>query len=106
MSLFFKRKPPSAEDVRTLIEILRCCREFVEKSEDSPWSHMEAPEIDCVIANAIERLEQDSAIDHFQLRMIFGPTGPLQETSMSNGWSDEYLALAAKFDHAIQPWLD
>jgi len=34
----------------------------------------------------------------FALNMLFAPTGTFQEHSISNGWSNEYLALAEKFD--------
>ena len=32
------------------------------------------------------------------LSMHFGPTGPLQEISIANGWSEAFLKLAAEFD--------
>lgn len=32
------------------------------------------------------------------LRNIFAPTGPLQELSLSSGWGEEYLRLAAQLD--------
>ena len=31
-------------------------------------------------------------------KIMFGPTGPIQEIAMSNGWVDEYMALSAEFD--------
>lgn len=34
------------------------------------------------------------------LRVLFAPTGPLQETSISSGWAREFLDLAARFDAA------
>ena len=36
-----------------------------------------------------------------ELEIWFAPTGPLQEMAMSNGWSDEYMKLASRFDEAI-----
>ena len=32
------------------------------------------------------------------LSMHFGPTGPLQEISISNGWDEVYLKLAEQFE--------
>ena len=32
------------------------------------------------------------------ISMHFGPTGPLQEISIANGWSEAFLKLAAEFD--------
>jgi hypothetical protein len=36
-----------------------------------------------------------------QLQVLFAPTGPLQEVSLSSGWSSEFLALARDFDATI-----
>ena len=36
-----------------------------------------------------------------ELTLLFAPTGALQETSMANGWADEYLLLSAEFDGLI-----
>lgn len=35
------------------------------------------------------------------LRVLFAPTGPIQEVSLSSGWGDEFLAVADRFDAAI-----
>lgn len=43
-------------------------------------------------------------------RELFAPTGPMQEVSISSGWADEFLALAERFDAAMEahrnrgPW--
>lgn len=34
------------------------------------------------------------------LDLLFLPTGPLHEVSISSGWSDRYLILARRFDRA------
>jgi hypothetical protein len=35
------------------------------------------------------------------LSVLFLPTGPLQEISLSSGWSAEFLRLAERFDTEI-----
>jgi hypothetical protein len=35
------------------------------------------------------------------LRVLFLPTGPIQEVSISSGWGDEFLELANRFDAAM-----
>jgi hypothetical protein len=35
------------------------------------------------------------------LRVLFAPTGPLQEVSLSSGWGDAFIALAGRFDNAM-----
>ncbi len=36
------------------------------------------------------------------LVLLFAPTGSLQEISISSGWGEEFLDLAARFDRAIE----
>ena len=38
--------------------------------------------------------------DTDSMRMLFLPTGPLQEVAVSSGWGDEFLVLADRFDLA------
>ncbi|GIH04224.1 hypothetical protein Rhe02_22910 [Rhizocola hellebori] len=37
----------------------------------------------------------------FMLTVLFAPTGPIQEVSLSSGWGSEFLALASRFDTAL-----
>jgi len=50
------------------------------------------------IEDHISKLKSDDLTSIFALNMLFAPTGTFQEHSISNGWSNEYLALAEKFD--------
>ena len=38
--------------------------------------------------------------DRLGLCVLFAPTGPIQEVSVSSGWGKEFLAVAARFDAA------
>jgi hypothetical protein len=49
----------------------------------------------------INRLHQELLSDKLTLKVLFAPTGPIQEVSMSNGWSETYLKLAENFDNEI-----
>jgi hypothetical protein len=35
------------------------------------------------------------------MAVLFLPTGPVQEVSLSGGWGDEFVALADRFDTAV-----
>ena len=35
------------------------------------------------------------------LTVLFAPTGPIQEVSISSGWGEEFLSLAEQFDRAV-----
>ncbi len=48
----------------------------------------------------LNMLKQNGTTDFAQLAVLFAPTGPLQELSMSSGWGDVYLRLAGLYDEA------
>jgi hypothetical protein len=48
----------------------------------------------------IKSLESGATPRQLVVTVLFAPTGPMQETSMSSGWAYEYLALAERFDAA------
>jgi hypothetical protein len=64
----------------------------------SSWKDQEAAlaELDTLIAQVRHRQLPKEALD-----ILFLPTGPIQEVSLSNGWADEFLALARRYDAAI-----
>ena len=66
--------------------------------EDSIWSDMENVKVLSIIRNSIKSLKASRKAKVAKLDYLFLPTGPLQEISMANGWSDEYLVLAERFD--------
>jgi hypothetical protein len=85
----------------TLVDVLKGCRELAQASEDSIWSSTGVPEIVAILDRGIESLERGAELNRDELKLLFAPTGALQETSMDNGWSNEYLLLSAKFDRLI-----
>ena len=60
-------------------------------------------------AEAIAELQELLAIteagalpDRGRTSMLYAPTGPLQEVSMSSGWAEPFLKVAERFDLAEQ----
>ena len=47
----------------------------------------------------IEQLEAGTA-NPYWIGMLFLPTGPIQEVSLSSGWGDAFVALADRYDLA------
>ena len=88
-------------DEATLLKVIQRCRELVAQSDDSDWSCMDAKNILERLDHTIQLLEQSCYADIDELRFLFVAIGPLQETSMSNGWADEFLVLANRFDKII-----
>lgn len=50
----------------------------------------------------LDALKADRLPDPRHLALLFAPTGPLQELSISSGWGAEFLALAERFDQEIE----
>ena len=86
---------------KSLLRILSRCRELVSESEDIGWSCSEAPEILKSLDQGLAAINADTKPDVDELKVLFAPTGPLQETSIGNDWADEFLTLATAFDKLI-----
>ncbi len=85
------------DHLKKLIAILREARAFLAlEGNDFSWSswrdqNQAISEIDSIIA----KLENDSIPD---MRVLFAPTGPMQEVSLSSGWRNGFVELAKRFD--------
>lgn len=55
-------------------------------------------EIDDIIA----KLRAGQMPDELQMQVLFAPTGPIQEVSLSSGWAQLFLKLASDFDAAMK----
>ena len=85
-----------------LIDVLKRCLALTEVSQDAAFSPTRTVEIVAILNRGIESLGHDKELDRSELKLLFAPTGALQETSIDNGWADEYLLLAARFDGLIE----
>jgi hypothetical protein len=88
--------------VDTLLDVMLEARRLVALPDnDFSWSSFIDQE------TALEEL--DDCIAHLRegdewaagMTVLFLPTGPLQEVSLSSGWGDEFIALATRFDAAM-----
>jgi hypothetical protein len=71
---------------------------------NAAWSKYEVHELASMLEDHLTRLAAGSPVGErmlSDLRFLFAPTGPLQETSISSGWGDRFLDLAARFDRAV-----
>ena len=87
-----------------LIGILREAKALLSRPEnDFSWSSWKDVD-DCLqgLDSLITRLQSEAPPLRFEMVVLFAPTGPIQEVSISSGWGDEFLALADRFDAAIE----
>ncbi|WP_265592513.1 hypothetical protein [Verrucomicrobium sp. BvORR034] len=94
-------KPP--DPAAELLAILRETRTLVAlPGNDFVWTRWEnaaeaLAELDAFLAD----LHTGTLSQWCDLEMLFAPTGQLQELSMSSGWGERYLHLAARFDAVL-----
>ena len=86
-----------------LLAILREVRYLLARPEnDFSWSGWNDEttalgEIDALIGG----ITRGEIPELTSLKVLFAPTGPIQELSASSGWGNEFLALANRFDGAL-----
>jgi hypothetical protein len=87
---------------RELLHILIDARDLLARSENCfDWSSWEdSDEAFREIDDLMATIEIDLLPSKLALSVLFAPTGPMQEVSISSGWADEFLALASRFDAA------
>ncbi len=90
---------PSGQE---LIKILNKIMYHLGRSIDSEWSPISVNDLSSSIQLEIRKLETNRKINKKQLLLEFLPTSSLQEISMTNNWTDEYLILSSQFDHLIK----
>jgi hypothetical protein len=82
-----------------LILLLEKVKEKITDDSDViPTGYNSAKDLRNRIKDHIRKLKSDDLTSISELKIHFAPTGTFQEHSISNGWSDEYLALAQRFD--------
>jgi hypothetical protein len=87
-----------------LLQALRETRDLLARPDSdyawSSWGNAETAlrEIDALI----ECVRSGAVPDATQLGVLFAPTGPIQEVSLSSGWADAFLELADRIDDAMQ----
>ncbi len=90
-------------DIGKLIPIFETSRMLLERpTNDFFWSSWEdhedaLDEIDGILS-ALRSGVLPVALD---LEVLFAPTGPIQEVSLSSGWGADFLELAKRFDDAM-----
>jgi hypothetical protein len=87
---------------RELLEVLGVAKSLLALPRNdfawSPWKN--ADEALREINELIGSIERGVLPKQLQLRVLFAPTGSIQEVSVSSGWGDEFLTLAKRFDAA------
>jgi hypothetical protein len=83
-----------------LIEIINKVKDKISEDSNMVWTHYDTPkELRDELESYTQGLRNGDMSSLEKIKVLFLPTATLQEHSISNGWPDEYLALAEKFDN-------
>jgi hypothetical protein len=89
--------------VTAFVSILEEARRLLAAADnDFTWSSWQdcddaLGEIDALLADVRSGTLPSTLV----LNVLFAPTGPIQEVSLSSGWGDAFIALADRFDAAM-----
>ena len=85
--------------IEEIIRIIEQVKERITHDSDIVWTgYNSAEELRAELDMFTAQLKQGDLSSLQELHIHFLPTSALQEHSISNGWMDEYIRLAEKFD--------
>ncbi len=93
-----------SDDFTRMGDVLSAARDLlVSPTTNFAWSTW--PDLDAALTEIdglIAQLGCRTRPERLTLDVLFAPTGPLQEVSLSSGWGDEFLVLAEQYDSAAR----
>lgn len=92
-------------DINDMIEILQIVREKINIGTNLSNSEFDSYiELQKSIDDDLENLRKNNT-EHFdRIYFRFLPTAEFQELSIDNGWADEFIELATRFDNSYNEW--
>ena len=88
-------------EVEKLISALEETLSFLQNSHSSAWAHMSVEEIITRLETEISKAKNLQPIDAKFLSLLFAPTGAIQETSIDNGWENDFLRISEIIERII-----
>lgn len=90
-------------DAAALLDVFQRARDLVARADnDFAWSTWRdtgdaLEEIDAILG----QLQRGEIPALLEMSVLFAPTGPMQELSLSSGWGNRFLGLAEEFNAAL-----
>ena len=82
-----------------VIDILNRIRTTITPETDVVWTHYKnIRELTDALDNYITRISEHDKTVFNAIALDFTPTGSFQELSISNGWGNQFIVMATKFD--------
>jgi hypothetical protein len=86
--------------IESLIHVLEAAIELISLPDnDFCWSSWEDEEqAKRELLGLVSTLKTGVLPERLKFAVLFAPTGPLQEVSLSSGWAEPFLKVAEKYD--------
>jgi hypothetical protein len=84
--------------VEILISALEETLSYLRNSQSSGWASMSVEEIIEELESEIAKAQNSGPFDAKLLSFLFAPTGAIQETSIDNGWGDDFVRISKIVD--------
>ena len=90
------------ESKELLAQVLRACVELISiEDNDFSWSSWkDQKEAINELSNLLRVTEAGGTPELTTLSVLFAPTGPIQEVSLSSGWGEVFIRVSEKYDRA------
>ena len=87
-----------------LADVLREASTWLSRpGNDFAWSSWENADKALAEVSALVAVREPGKLPpRGDLSVLFAPTGPIQEVSVSSGWGEAFLELAERFDLAVE----
>ena len=88
-------------EIDNLVLALEKTLSLLRESESSAWAGLSIEEVIHQIEEELDKARNSQPTDLKRLGFLFAPTGALQETSIDNGWANEFLEISKTIDRYI-----
>lgn len=88
-------------DIIKIAKLLERVKVKLQTSENDAWSGASRNELIEIIEQQLELIKESKSVDEDELRLLFMPTSDLQDTSIDNGWGNDYLKISSEMDKLL-----
>ncbi|MEZ5562724.1 MAG: hypothetical protein R3F27_07215 [Gammaproteobacteria bacterium] len=98
------RNLEESDPMDLLVNVLEAAVELISiEGNDFIWSSWSnADEALAEVRSLLARVQSGVLPERADVAILFAPTGPIQEVSLSSGWAEAFLKVAERYDYAEQ----
>jgi len=74
---------------------------YLDISQDSVYASKTVEELKLFLTESINKINSEHTLEIDKIKFLIAPTGSLQDTSIDNGWGEEFVIIADKIERYI-----